>query len=148
MANTETLNVFKFNHRVLHINMEDITNEDSLISPDNGAACINWLIGHLVLSRDEAHQLVGLPGFCSEKYIELFDRGTKGNKVENPIPLEEMMKLFDEAQDTLNEKLDKMDFSGDTKKLDKLTFYAFHESYHVGQIGILRRIIGKEGAIK
>ena len=148
MANTETLNVFKFNHMVLHKNMQDITQEDSLKSPENGSACISWIIGHLVLSRDEAHQLAGLPGFCDKKYIKLFDRGTDGNMVENPYTLEEMVKLFDESQNILNDKLEKIDFSGDTKKLDKLTFYAFHEAYHVGQIGIQRRTIGKEGAIK
>jgi len=148
MANTETLNVFKYNHRVLHLNLEGITHEDAIISPTNGAGCINWMLGHIILSRDEAHRLISLPGFCDKKYIELYDRGTRGNHVENPFQLNEIVKLFDESQDTLNESIEKLDFSGDTKKLDKLTFYAFHESYHVGQIGILRRFIGKEGAIK
>jgi hypothetical protein len=31
---------------------------------------------------------------------------------------------------------------------DALSRLNFHESYHAGQIGLLRRIAGKEGAIK
>jgi uncharacterized damage-inducible protein DinB len=30
----------------------------------------------------------------------------------------------------------------------QLGFLAFHESYHVGQVGVLRRLIGKPGAIR
>jgi hypothetical protein len=29
-----------------------------------------------------------------------------------------------------------------------LASFAFHEAYHVGQTGILRRVIGREGALK
>ncbi len=147
MANTETLNVFKYNHRVLNINIEGITHEDSIKSPVNGAACINWVIGHIVLCRDEIHQLIELPGFCDKIYNELFDQGTNGNHIENPLLLVDILRLYDASQNILNKKIEKLDFSGDIKKSERLTFYAFHEAYHIGQIGILRRIIGKEGAI-
>jgi hypothetical protein len=29
-----------------------------------------------------------------------------------------------------------------------LAAFAFHEAYHVGQTGILRRVIGREGVVK
>jgi hypothetical protein len=31
---------------------------------------------------------------------------------------------------------------------DKLGFLQFHEAYHAGQIGLLRRLVGKEGKIQ
>ena len=37
--------------------------------------------------------------------------------------------------------------SDDGTKLDKLAFLQFHEAYHSGQLGLLRRIVGKPGAI-
>lgn len=148
MPYSETLNVFKFNHRTLNRNIEGITHEDSVISPVNGAACINWVIGHIVLCRDEIHQLIGLPGFCDKSYNDQYDQGTDGNHPDNPIPLNDMLKLYEDSQMILNNEIEKLDLSDDLKKLERLTFYAFHEGYHMGQIGILRRIIGKEGAIK
>jgi hypothetical protein len=31
------------------------------------------------------------------------------------------------------------------KNLERVSHLAFHEAYHVGQTGILRRIVGREG---
>ena len=30
---------------------------------------------------------------------------------------------------------------------EQLAVFSFHESYHVGQLGLLRRLLGKKGAI-
>jgi len=48
----------------------------------------------------------------------------------------------------IEDKLKEIDLRDDNEKYRMVTFLAFHESYHTGQTGILRRIIGKEGAIK
>jgi uncharacterized damage-inducible protein DinB len=31
---------------------------------------------------------------------------------------------------------------------DQLAFLQFHEAYHIGQAGLLRRLAGKDGAIR
>ena len=43
--------------------------------------------------------------------------------------------------------LPQKDLSRDEEKIKNLMGLAFHEAYHAGQIGILRRVIGKEGVI-
>jgi len=37
---------------------------------------------------------------------------------------------------------------GDSTMGKQLAFFQFHETYHVGQTGLLRRIAGKEGVIR
>jgi uncharacterized damage-inducible protein DinB len=37
---------------------------------------------------------------------------------------------------------------GESTMGKQLAFYQFHETYHVGQTGLLRRIGGKEGVIR
>jgi uncharacterized damage-inducible protein DinB len=37
---------------------------------------------------------------------------------------------------------------GDTSVGGQLSFLHFHESYHSGQLGLLRRLAGKDGAIR
>jgi hypothetical protein len=36
----------------------------------------------------------------------------------------------------------------DEAVMEQVTFLGFHEAYHLGQIGLLRKMLGKEGAIK
>lgn len=31
---------------------------------------------------------------------------------------------------------------------ERLAFLQFHESYHAGQVGLLRRLLGKDGVIR
>jgi len=31
---------------------------------------------------------------------------------------------------------------------NQLAFFQFHEAYHAGQVGLLRRLAGKEGALR
>ena len=44
--------------------------------------------------------------------------------------------------------LPQQDLDGDEEKIKSIVGLAFHEAYHAGQIGILRRVIGKEGVLK
>ncbi|MCH9008517.1 hypothetical protein IIA29_11025 [candidate division KSB1 bacterium] len=50
------------------------------------------------------------------------------------------------------ERIEQLDFAkaADEKETvgEKLSFLHFHETYHLGQIGLLRRLAGKEGVIK
>lgn len=53
-----------------------------------------------------------------------------------------------DSQRTLLNGLDQFGDDLDAKTGDRLSFALFHEAYHVGQLGILRRIAGHPGATK
>lgn len=147
MKNTETVNVFKFNSYVLHLNIDDITHEESLACEPGGSS-MNWILGHMVFSRDNILQKIGLAGTGSDDMQKLYDMGTPNVSKENAIDFKKLVGMFDEMQDLLTGTLAEIDYTGKEKELKDITFLAFHEAYHVGQTGILRRIAGKEGAIK
>lgn len=44
--------------------------------------------------------------------------------------------------------LDETDIRSDKNLLEEIPGLSFHEAYHAGQTGILRRVIGKVGKIK
>lgn len=148
MHNTETLNVFKFNHRVLGYNLKDITQEESLLSNANGGNSLNWVLGHIIVSRDDIFEILGKPKLCSEDMISLYERASCGYSPEKAIGLENLKSMIESTQKIIEEGVADADLTGDPDKLRSLTFLAFHESYHAGQTGILRRFAGKEGAIK
>jgi len=56
--------------------------------------------------------------------------------------------MFNASQEKIMKVLPETDLSGDEEKLKNITGLSFHEAYHAGQLGVLRRIAGKEGALK
>ena len=148
MNNIEIFTVYNFNHRVIHTNVDGLTHEDSLKSPAEGGNSINWVIGHILVSRDSVNEILGLPKMCGEDMINQYKRGSAPLKAENAMKLEKLLNMLDESQKKLEEKIQSVDLTNDEKKARDLAFYSFHEAYHAGQTGLLRRIAGKEGAIK
>ena len=53
--------------------------------------------------------------------------------------------MYEESQPEIMQGVEKIK---DEAALDQLTFMGFHEAYHLGQIGLIRKMLGKEGAIK
>jgi len=148
MHNKETLSVFQLNHRVIGINLKDVSNEESLASNAAGGNSINWILGHIIISRDDIFELLGLQRDCDEKFSSLYSRGTQNINRDNAVKLETLVDMFNSSQKKMEEGIANADFSDSPYNLKQLTFFAFHEAYHVGQTGILRRIAGKAGAIK
>ncbi len=148
MKNFESLVVFKSNNRVTHINLEDINHEDSLISPQSGGNCINWILGHIIASRYDVYDLLGIDKSDGSDLIRLYDRGTKNVDGKSAIRLEKLIEYLDSSLTKLEEHIPEVDFKDREDDLKMLAFLSFHEAYHCGQIGLLRRIVGREGAIK
>ncbi len=148
MHNLETLTVLKMNNRVININLEGITHEESLLSPEPGGNCINWVLGHMLISRDDINKILGIDKVSDEKLLERYKRGTTPITKENAIDINEIFRRFNDSQKTIEEKVESTDFTQRQDELKSLAFHTFHETYHAGQTGLLRRLSGKSGAIK
>lgn len=148
MKNSETVSVFQFNNMVLNTNLKDITHAVSLASPESGGNSINWIVGHLLVNRDDIREKLGLERIYTGAEYGVYKRGSKELDPAQAVDFKKLFTGFNEAQKELEEKLSETDYSSKPDELKKMTFLAFHEAYHIGQTGILRRIAGKEGAIK
>jgi len=148
MKNEETINVFKYNNRVINVNLAGITQEESLASPEAGGNCINWVLGHIIVSRNDINEMLGLDKIADEKLEKIYSRGTANINSDNAVNINKLLEIYNNSQKLLEDKVAETDFSSDPDKLKSLTFLAFHESYHCGQTGLLRRVAGKDGAIK
>ena len=147
--------MYGLNHQVLKLNLDGITHEDSLIQPRPFGNCINWIMGHLVCQRNSILTLVGEKPIWGATETELYRRGTPpitdGVKA---LPFGRIMDDLDRSQELLlpaigrltEEQLAQADDRGTLE--DKLGFLHFHEAYHAGQIGLLRRLVGKGGQIR
>lgn len=144
--NIELLTTYKFNLITLQRNLEGISQEESLIVPPNGGACINWILGHMLVSRNDIFEHLELTKLIPEHYEVYYGRETNNRVIQNPESLKRLMELMAETQNILINKLETDTKLSDAQKKD-VAFFGFHETYHCGQIGLLRRIVGKPGAI-
>jgi len=147
--------LFEINHYALKVNLAGITHEDSLRSPDTGGNCINWVLGHVLSNRNRVLELVGAPPVWEAKDAERFRRGSA--PLTDPIaamPFETMVSDLDRSQEEIMSGLARLNAEDLAKEAPRgtvaheLAGLQFHEAYHAGQIGLLRRIAGKEGAIR
>ena len=137
----------------LYKNVLDGLEEVSTQRPNDMTNHIAWLAGHLVSTRCFLTNTLG--GQAQEPHPELFANG-KGLQTEVTYPtLSESLASFDEATANLNEALaavtpDMLDAelpspvpTGNTLG-DMAAFLAHHEAYHIGQIGMLRRVFEQD----
>lgn len=147
--------LFEAAHSHLHLNVEGITHSDSLFYPLPGGNCLNWVLGHIVWSRNKVLSLLGEAPVWNEKAASCYQGGSKPfADASEAQPLEEILAAFDGSQKTILAALERMTEAGlaalHAKETvgQRLAFLQFHETYHIGQLGLLRRLLGKPGAIR
>ncbi len=130
-----------------------LSEEELLKSVGDGSNPLIWMVGHLTSVRSN---LVNLLGHKHEvPWGNLFDRGeTIDNPGEYP-PLDQILAVWKETTAALMARLEEI---GDEELSaesplglpipDKtvhgtISFMAYHEGYHVGQMAYLRKWLGK-----
>lgn len=147
MKNLELVTFLNYNHYSVNKNLEGITHEESLISPQAGGNCINMVLGHIVITRDTLLETFGFEGICNEKMGKMYAQGAPPLEAEDAVDINELLRRYNDSQEKITNVLPQQDLGGEEEKIKNLLGLAFHEAYHAGQIGILRRVIGKEGLI-
>jgi uncharacterized damage-inducible protein DinB len=147
--------LFELNASCVKVNTEGFTDADGLVQPQGGGNCANWVLGHIVATRQAILGILGRPPIWTETEVDMYKRGSapimNGSRA---MALNKILSDFNRSQDQILEALRRMSSDDLLKRIDnesvgsRLAFFHFHEAYHLGQIGLLRRIVGKEGAIK
>ena len=147
--------LFGYNYAVLKKNLEGLTHEESLLQPEGGGNCLNWVLGHIVATRNQALELLHQEPIWRVEETDVYRRGSlpirDGSQAQ---PLDKISADLERSQDRLVVGLTKVTAQemnapvGDQSVGEKLFVLQFHEAYHAGQTGLLRRMAGHEGAIK
>ncbi|HYU31185.1 MAG TPA: DinB family protein [Thermoanaerobaculia bacterium] len=148
--------------KVLQLNLAGVTQEESLIQPHPGGNCLNWVAGHLLCIYNDTLPLLGQQPVMEKGALKRYARGTP--PLEGPaeaLELRDLLAGFEEATRRIGaglatltpEVLDRPAPHSPTNNPDEtvrslLTVVFFHQAYHTGQTGLLRRLAGKEGAIR
>ena len=134
---------------------ELLTEEQSLKKITGKINCANWILGHLVTGR---HYLIGMSGIKPEvdPLSEIYDRGAILTPETEYKKLSEIKEAWIQISGNINnvffqiteetlEKESPINFPiGDKTILGGLTFLLSHESYHIGQLALIRKELGLE----
>lgn len=152
----------KMSHIVVRKNTEGITQEDSLVQPTPAGNCLNFVVGHLMSVYDQALPLLGQEPVLGVEALKRYMRGSP--PLRDPAEAMDFDALL-AAWDTASERMDVGLAALTPEVLDRpmpgpdsggeltetvrslLAIISFHQTYHAGQTGVLRRIAGKPGAI-
>ncbi len=153
--NVETMKIqLEFSQFVLHKTLEGLEPADTYRRAGEEGSTIHWLLGHILDSRDHflGHLGIGPVLDAADRYR----MGTPTITAEaDGLPHARLMEAVDESYEAMMVGLDALDpmrfdemvpWQPGSERKDKLgrllPGLISHETYHVGQIGILRRLTG------
>jgi uncharacterized damage-inducible protein DinB len=148
--------LYKLDTKLVKKALEGVSDADLHKRINNSGTSLHWIFGHIVASRDYVGKVIDAK--TEFKYNELF--GGNGQELKDPSaypPIEEISKAFDSVSRKLIKRLgalkekdinkkgkDKWPQGGNTA-LDGIAFMAWHEGWHLGQMGYLRKRLGYKG---
>ncbi len=163
MLNDSLAAGFRASQVALQVNLKGVTHEQSLEAPAAGGNCLNWIAGHILAARRTILARLGEPAAGDGEELAAYRRGSQGLSAGDPcLPLDKLLAELKASGERIAALLEALDPAALEEPLEVagvpgapqkptvgsfLTFLLFHESYHVGQLGLGRRLLGQPGAI-
>jgi len=145
---------FARNATLVNMQSAGLTQEDSLRQQPVRGNCLNWVLGHIAINRDQVLEVLGEPPLMGEagtRYKRESEPLTAGD--EGILPLDDLLSRIAQAQERITAALSQMDEATFAHQApggrrsrtvgQALFFLYFHESYHVGQTELFRQLAGK-----
>lgn len=136
--------------------LDDVTDEESTYRLYEQANHIRWLAGHLVYNAGLVLKYLGSEGECPADWEIMFSRGSVTGEKSPAYPsimeirnqlysmYKKQLQLLDKmTTEDFTKNLDTIDESGDSP-LRSIQFLCSHEFYHLGQIMMIRRMLGRD----
>ncbi len=153
---TATADLYKLNTGVFDTVLESLQNDRQFDRPTEKANSVNWIAGHIVSARYGVANMLGVED--KSPWGDLYDMGADVADNSKYPSLDEIKsawkdisaKLLKGLEDVTEEQLAKEPPwkapAVEPSIRGLIAFMSFHESYHLGQLGYLRRIQGLDSA--
>jgi len=161
MTGSDLAKMYEFSYGAIKRNLDDLTHAESVVTPPSGGNCLNWVLGHVVVARNTVLRLAGGTPMLTGENMAVYQRGSSPCGSDGFLDLATLRGYLDDSQQQLlaalaalsdhalaspvPEAMNRPPLTGSVG--DALIRLHYHEGYHNGQIGLLRRIAGKDGAI-
>jgi hypothetical protein len=146
--------IFSFNEPFVYQALDGLTEKELWRAPSDRNNGLLWVAGHVVQTRAMVLGFLGDP--VETGWGRLFDRGAvlvDASQYPSKEEIERVMRdvsprlrarLTSLAEDARNRPAT-MQVPGTRTVADELAFFAFHDSYHIGQLSYIRKSLGYPG---
>ncbi len=146
--------MMQMENRIIHDQTKDLTQADTLIQPQPGGNCMNWVLGHSLETLITILETLEGSSPVDKKSLARYPHGSEPVLEQEPgvWRLEELLAGFDRVQQAITCQLQTMDDEDFQKEILwnektvtvgwKLLFFFFHFTYHAGQLELLRNLAG------
>lgn len=145
---------FARNVRIIRRQTAGLSHADGLIQPPVRANCLNWVLGHIVYTRMDMLRRLGAaqskPASALARYAT--DQQPVLGEAPDVAPLAQLLADLDCNQRDiaayvagLSDKALAEDVQLDERALSReqaLRFFLFHDTYHTGNLDLLRQLAG------
>jgi len=156
MTAAETLSqYYGIAYRVIMRQTDGLTQVDSLIQPPFRGNCLNWVLGHIINGRNATLKYLGEDPVWSEEINKRYDRNSEPitGEAENILTLPQLLHDLEVSQERIQAALKQISperlatvIDEDTLE-EQVRFLHWHETYHVGQLELLRQLAGKNDKV-
>lgn len=143
---------YEFHNLLILRFLEGISHEESVLPPPFEHNCLNWILGHIVANRSHVLETVGEDHSWQDEVRRLYHSGTSPVTPAGPaLRLEDLASYLEESVSLLKSALDRFDetaldsqhenYRGEKSRYAHLTGFHWHESFHLGQLEVLRAFV-------
>ena len=160
MSAADILGLFRTNYYVITQQLDGLTHEDSLLQLPFRGNCMNWVLGHILVSREGLlKEHMGIAGEWTADEIARYQYDSEPIvSADDPaiLSLDRLLADFERTQKQLEDGFAEISEAQLAIIVDQerqrtagysMLFTAWHEGYHVGQLEYLRQLAGKNDKI-
>ena len=152
-------NVFRRNMWVIDRQADGLSHSDSLLQPESRGNCLNYVLGHMMSSRETVMRMLGLEPMMTPEERTRYGSDTDpiAEDGEGVVPLARLLELLTTSTERIIESVEKLSpqdlemevqLGQSTATLgQRLEFFGWHEAYHVGQTEYLRQLAGTDDKV-
>lgn len=150
-------NLFKTNQYILTKQIDGLSHEDSLLQLPFRGNCLNWVLGHIVVSREDALSWMGVERQYTEEETARYQFDSDPITSPDDPGILHLDRLVADLERTNQQLADAFEEISEAQLAEKderdqtlgyrILFMAWHEGYHAGQTEYLRQLAGKDDKI-
>ncbi|MBK8981213.1 MAG: hypothetical protein IPM38_02565 [Ignavibacteria bacterium] len=99
------------------------------------------------MNRDQILEILGLEKQLDDETGKKYMKGSGPINQEEAEDIKKLLSFFTESQEKIIRVLSEKDLTNDKETRKSIAGLGFHESYHLGQIGLLRKLLGKRSKV-
>ena len=149
----DTADLYRFNSHALHARVADFTSEDWERQHGDSSSAL-WIVGHLCVYRRRVLRMFG-EDMPAADWEAAFQQGTKPAEHPADTTPDMLLREWERSGERLAARLEALTpeeadrpagFTAPdgSETLGSVgTFLLWHETYHIGQLGLIRKILHK-----